>query len=68
MIIQIPMGRAIIILDLLETTLHIPTEEDTQDLVHQVLYRAEVLAHPVQVHLAVDLEEAQAVDLEAEAR
>ena len=68
MIIQIPMGQAIIILDLLETTLHIPIEEDIQDLVHQVLYRAEVLAHPVQVQQAVDLEEAQAVDLEAEAR
>tara|TARA_E500000331_G_C17033973_1_gene616423 strand:+ start:79 stop:285 length:207 start_codon:yes stop_codon:yes gene_type:complete len=68
MIIQIPMGQAIIILDLLETTLHIPIEEDIQGLVHQVLYKAEVLAHPVQAHLAVDLEEAQAVDLEAEAR
>ena len=68
MILHIQMVQAIIILDLLEITLHILTEEDILDLVHLVLCKAEALAHQVQVDLVVDLEEAQVVDLEVAAR
>ena len=68
MILHIQMVQAIIILDLLEITLHILTEEDILDLVHLALCKVEALAHLVQVDLVVDLEEAQVVDLEVAAR